>query len=119
MLAQVPHAQTPEAPQVATASSGQFMAAWRQQTTTQGGEGVFGRTLSSSGAPAGASTRVDPGSATEVSTPFAAADAAGNVMVVWHQRAPSGTLDGGDGVAALGFEACQLVGGRGVVSGVW
>ena len=39
-----------------------------------------------------------------MSLPAAAADAAGNFLVVWHQRAPSKTLQGGDGIFGRPFD---------------
>ena len=88
---------------MASSAAGQFIATWRQSAGKQG-EGVFGRFFNPSGQPTGGATRIDLGGATEVSLPTAAADAAGNFLVVWHQRAPSKTLQGGDGIFGRPFD---------------
>jgi|GEM_PF-1914779 len=91
------------APKVASSASGRFMAAWRQSAGKQG-EGVYGRFFNPGGQPTGGATRVDAGGATSVSLPSVAASAAGSFQVVWHQRAPDKSQQGGDGIFGRLFD---------------
>jgi len=88
----------PTAPQVAASASGDFLVAWRQAAAKQAGEGIFGRSFGSDSAPLGDPVRLDDGSAEEVSPPSVGADAAGNRIVVWHQRSRVKVGGAGDGI---------------------
>jgi len=88
-------------PSVAADAAGNFVVVWQSETQDGSSEGIFGQRFASSGAPLGAEFRVNTFTTSDQLRPSAAADGAGNFVVLWQSLSQDGS---GLGVFGQRFE---------------
>ena len=78
-------------PSVAADAAGNFVVVWQSLTQDGSSEGIFGQRFASSGAPIGPEFRVNTYTTSDQLRPSAAADGAGNFVVLWQSLSQDGS----------------------------